>query len=134
MNDARKRHQTLLLSSAGTFGEVLATGVVPKCAAEASLQLSYDHEADRASPVVTAIVQAAKGAPDLTETRDGASVAILSKAATGVVRSLGFDSVMQAFMNLDLQESPADCPHQILCARLSLDNLQSILVDRHVFE
>ena len=72
--------------SAGTFGEVLATGVVPKCSAEASMRLEYDRDSENSSAIVAATIQAAKGDPELMALRDnGTSVALLSRAHTGEV-------------------------------------------------
>lgn len=49
------------------------------------MRLTYSPEADNASAVVLAAVQAAKGEPELTERRGGTSVAIISKAYDGEV-------------------------------------------------
>lgn len=72
---------------AGTFGEVLATGLVSNCQAEASVHLSHSAEVESRDAIVAAVVQAATGAPVLTERRDGTCVALLSQAETGEVAS-----------------------------------------------
>ena len=74
-------------NGAGTFGEVLATGLVSNCQAEASVHLSHSAEVESRDAIVAAVVQAATGELVLTERRDGTCVALLSRAETGEVAS-----------------------------------------------
>ena len=69
----------------GTFGEVLATGTVPKCSAEAGMQLRYQPEGAAGSAIVATIAQGTVGAAEMTETRHGTTVALLAKGYTGEV-------------------------------------------------
>ena len=55
---------------AGTTGEVLASGTVPRCAAQAALQLQANptppETEDKAAAVLRAVVESAHGMPDVT--------------------------------------------------------------------
>ena len=65
----------------GTFGEVLSSGTVPRCAAEVSFQLRAPEMAE--ADALAATIRAVQGEPGLTELAgSGVIIARLSEAAS----------------------------------------------------
>lgn len=73
--------------AAGTFGEVLGTGVVPKCDAHAAFELKAQEDAVPRS--VAACAKAAAGQPSVTtHSEEGVTLACFGEAPTPEVSHL----------------------------------------------